>query len=274
MAQVEETDVPRGGEVGPPSEILAKLRRQPELLLSPLVLVAALALWTWVSESGIVPRIILPPPARVFDGLVLLVTAEWFPQHLFTTAFEMIAGFSIAAASAILLGVVLNQIPLARRVAYPYIVTFQVTPMIALAPVFVIWLGFGLESKIVIAVTTAFFVVLVNTMAGLEAVRRNAILLMRSLVASRRQIFLMLTLPTALPYIFAGLKTAATLALIGALVGEFVTAQAGLGRLLTQFSFSIRQDLVFATVIVVAALGLVMYGVVSLLQRWIVWWKE
>lgn len=113
---------------------------------------------------------------------------------------------------------------------------------VALAPVFVIWLGFGIESKVLIAVTTAFFVVLVNTMAGLQAPRRNSILLMQSLVASRRQMFTMLTLPAALPYIFAGLKTGATLALIGALVGEFMTAQAGLGRLLTQFNFSIRRS--------------------------------
>ena len=271
---VENADVPRGRGVSPPRGVVALLRRRPEIVLSPLVLVATLALWAWVSENGIVSRIILPPPGRVFDGVLMLFAASWFPQHLFTTGLEMVLGFLIAAFLAIAIGVTLNQIPLARRVAYPYIVIFQVTPMIALAPVFVIWLGFGLESKIVIAVTTAFFVVLVNTMAGLEAVRRNSLLLMRSLVASRRQIFLMLTLPSALPYIFAGLKTAATMALIGALVGEFVTAQAGLGRLLTQFSFSIRQDLVFATVFIVAALGVVMYGIVSLLQRWIVWWHE
>jgi NitT/TauT family transport system permease protein len=243
-------------------------------VISPLLLVAILAAWAWVSESGLVSRLILPPPGRVFDGVIMLLTAPWFPQHLLTTATEMVAGFLIAAVMAISVAVLLHQIPLARRVAYPYIVTFQVTPMIALAPVFVIWLGFGLESKILIAVTTAFFVILVTTMAGLASVRHNSKLLMRSLVASRRQIFFMLELPSALPYMFAGFKTAATMALIGALVGEFVTAQAGLGRLLTQFSFAIRQDLVFSTVVIVAALGLVMYGVVSLLQRWIVWWHE
>jgi len=274
MARFDSAPVSRAPVLGGPRGSAGLLRRRPEFVLSPLILVVAIGLWAFVSENGIVSRLILPTPSRVFDGIVMLLTAPWFPQHLFTTGLEMVLGFTIAGASAIVLAVLLDQSALARRVAYPYIVTFQVTPMIALAPVFVIWLGFGLESKILIAVTTAFFVVLVNTMAGLGSVRRNSLLLMRSLVASRRQVFTMLTFPSALPYIFAGLKTAATMALIGALVGEFVTAQAGLGRLLTQFSFSIRQDLVFSVVFIIAALGLFMYGVVSILQRWIVWWKE
>jgi NitT/TauT family transport system permease protein len=271
--QAEEVGVPQGEPIRDTSSVGARLRRRPEIVLSPLLLVAVIAAWAWVSETGIVSRLILPSPFRVFDGVLMLLGASWFPQHLIATATEMVVGFVIAAVAAIALAVTLHQIPLARRVLYPYIVTFQVTPMIALAPVFVIWLGFGMESKILIAVTTAFFVILVTTLAGLESVRRNSILLMRSFVASRRQIFTMLELPSALPYMFAGFKTAATMALIGALVGEFVTAQAGLGRLLTQFSFAIRQDLVFATVFIVAALGLVMYGVVGLLQRWIVWWR-
>jgi NitT/TauT family transport system permease protein len=241
---------------------------------APLLLIGVILGWAWISESGLVPRIILPPPAQVGDALLQLLTAPWFPRHLITTVTEMVLGFVIASVVAIAVAIALHHWPFARQITYPYIVTFQVTPMIALAPVFVIWFGFGIESKILIAVTTAFFVVLVTTLAGLESVRRNSVLLMRSFDASRRQMFLMLTLPSALPYMFAGFKTAATMALIGALVGEFVTAQAGLGRLLTQFSFAIEQDLLFATVIVIAAVGLLMYGAVSLIQRRVVWWRE
>jgi NitT/TauT family transport system permease protein len=246
---------------------------RPELILSPLVLVVALLIWTFVTETRMVSSILLPSPAMVAAGIGSLVTAEWFPNHLVTTAIEMVAGFSLASLGAFATGVILAHIPLVRRVLYPYLVVFQVMPMVVLAPVIVIWFGFGIESKVVVAVTTAFFVVLVNTLAGIDRVPRNSQLLMRSLVASRRQEFVMLTLPASLPYVFAGLKTAATLALIGALVGEFVTARAGLGRLLTQFSFALKQDLVFATVFVVGALGVVMYGAVALLERRIVWWK-
>ena len=246
---------------------------KPELILSPLVLVAGLAVWAFVTENHLVSAIVLPSPFRVADGLVTLVTAPWFPQHFLTTAIEMLAGFWLASISAFATGVILAHIPLVRRVMYPFMVVFQVMPMVVLAPVIVIWFGFGIESKVVVAVTTAFFVVLVNTLAGIDAVHRNALLLMRSLVASKRQIFFMLTLPSSLPYVFAGLKTAATLALIGALVGEFVTARQGLGRLLTQFSFALKQDLVFATVLMVGLLGVLMYGGVALLQRRLVWWK-
>jgi NitT/TauT family transport system permease protein len=246
---------------------------RPELILSPLLLVVALLAWAYVTESGMVSRILLPSPTVVATAIATLVTAEWFPNHLFTTALEMVAGFALASLGAFATGVVLAHIPLVRRVLYPYLVVFQVMPMVVLAPVIVIWFGFGIESKVVVAVTTAFFVVLVNTLAGIDRVPRNSQLLMRSLVASRRQMFLMLTLPSSLPYVFAGLKTGATLALIGALVGEFVTARSGLGRLLTQFSFALKQDLVFATVFVVGALGIVMYGAVALLERRIVWWR-
>jgi NitT/TauT family transport system permease protein len=250
-----------------------RLTFRPELVLSPLVLVLVLVLWAWATDNELVSPIILPSPAVVADSLARMVTAEWFPRHVWTTGIEMVLGFFVASLGAFITGVVLAHIPLMRRVLYPYVVLFQVMPMVALAPVIVTWFGFGIESKVVIAVTTAFFVVLVNTLAGIDRVARNSQLLMRSLVASRRQVFLMLTLPSSLPYVFAGLKTAATLALIGALVGEFVTAQFGLGRLLTQFSFALNQGAVFATVLVIGLLGLVMYGIVAILQRRIVWWK-
>jgi NitT/TauT family transport system permease protein len=116
-------------------------------------------------------------------------------------------------------------------------------------------------------------VILVNTLSGLSSVPENSRLLLRSMCASRRQMLFKLSLPTALPYIFAALKTASTLALIGALVGEFVTARAGLGKLLTQFSFALRQDLMFATVFVVGALGVALYGIVAFLEKRIVWWR-
>jgi NitT/TauT family transport system permease protein len=173
----------------------------------------------------------------------------------------------------VVIAVVLDQVRLLRQVAYPYMVVMQVTPSVVLAPLFIVWFGFGISSKIVIAVSTAFFVVLVNTLSGLASVSENSRLLMRSLCASRGQTLFKLTLPTALPYIFAALKTASTLALIGALVGEFVTARAGLGRLLTQFSFALRQDMMFATVLVVGAMGVALYGLVAFLEKKLVWWR-
>ena len=250
------------------------LRERPEIVLSPLVLVVVVAVWDLVTRvTGLVAPVLLPSPGTVASSLGELLTAPWFPQHLWTTAVESVLGFGIAAVVAGGFAVLMDQVPLVRRVAYPYLVVFQVMPSVVLAPIFIVWFGFGIQSKVVVAATTAFFVILVNTLAGLAAVPENSRLLMQSLVASRRQVFFKLILPTALPYIFAAFKTAVTLGLIGALVGEFITARAGLGRLLTQFSFALREDMMFATVIVVGLFGVLLYGIVAFLEKRIIWWR-
>lgn len=265
----QSVSAPGGGGLGP-----RWLRERPELVLSPLALVAVVLLWHLATAVWqVFPPVILPSPGAVLDGLIELLTASWFPEHLWTTTLETIVGFVIAVTTACTAAVIMDQIALVRRVVYPYMVVLQVVPSIVLAPIFIIWFGFGVESKIVVAASTAFFVILVNTLAGLSSVPENSRLLMRSLVASRGQVFFKLTLPTALPYVFAAFKTAVTLALIGALVGEFITARAGLGRLMTQFGFAIRQDMMFATVLVIAALGVTLYGLVAFIEKKAIWWR-
>jgi NitT/TauT family transport system permease protein len=265
---------PRPGPEQPlPARGRRLLRERPEIVLAPLALVVVVYLWDLVTRTGLVSPVLLPSPWRVGRALKLLLTAPWFPANLWTTVVETLAGFAIAAVTAVAIAILLDQVRLIRQVAYPYMVVLQVMPSVVLAPLFIVWFGFGISSKIVIAVSTAFFVILVNTIAGLTSVPENSRLLMRSLCASRSQMLFKLSLPTALPYIFAALKTASTLALIGALVGEFVTARSGLGRLLTQFSFALRQDMMFATVFVVGALGVALYGVVALLEKKLVWWR-
>ena len=278
MRAMNAKEMPAGSESTPvPGPARAgrrlSLRERPEIVLAPLAFVVLLAVWDLVTRTGVVAPVLLPSPWKVARALRLLLTAEWFPANLWTTVAETLAGFGIAAASAVAIAVLLDQIRLLRQVAYPYMVVMQVTPSIVLAPLFIVWFGFGISSKIVIAVSTAFFVVLVNTLSGLASVPENSRLLMRSMCASRLQTLFKLSLPTAMPFIFAALKTASTLALIGALVGEFVTARSGLGRLLTQFSFALRQDMMFATVIVVAALGVILYGLVAFLEKKLIWWR-
>jgi NitT/TauT family transport system permease protein len=253
--------------------IRATLRARPELVLSPLLLVVVLIAWDAVVNAGLVSRILLPSVGSVASAFVNLVTAPWFPQHLIATTVETVVGFVAGSALAIALAAVLHHVPLVRRVLYPYVLTFQLTPSIVLAPIFIIFFGLGIASKIVVSLTTSFFVVLITSLSGFDAVDRDAVALMRSLSAGRMQIFRMLTFPMALPFIFTGLRTATALALIGALVGEFITAQVGLGMLLTQFTFNLRQDNVFATVIVVVLLGMVLFGAVELVYRRVVTWR-
>jgi NitT/TauT family transport system permease protein len=237
-------------------------------------LVAILTLWYWANASRSVSSLLLPAPLAVAEGLVMLLTSAFFYEHLRATALEAVTGFALAMVAGVTLAVTLSHSKFLERIAAPYIVVFQVLPKVALAPLLVIWLGFGFESKIALSAAIAFFPILVNTMKGIDRVPVNSLRLMRSLSASRPQIFTMLTVPIALPYVFAGMRAAVTLALIGAVVGEFVTAREGLGKLLVTFSSNAQQPLVWATTAVIGALGLILYGVVVLFARRVVWWKS
>jgi NitT/TauT family transport system permease protein len=243
-------------------------------LLSPLSLVLLLVVWELIARAGLVSPLVLPAPSRIWDGLVILFTADWFPQHLWLTTAETLAGFFIGGVAAIALGIVMVNVRVFKEVIYPYVVAFQVMPKVVLAPIFITWFGFGMESKVVMAIAISFFPVVINTVVGLESVQENELLLMRSLVATKSQIFWKLAWPTALPAIFAGLKTSLTLALIGALVAEFVTAKEGLGTLITTFSFELKVYLVFAVIVVVSLLGLLLYGIMEFLERRIVFWRR
>jgi NitT/TauT family transport system permease protein len=242
-------------------------------LVSLGVLVAFLGAWTLASSAKLVSPIVLPPPATIGAEIVDVVRQPWFPGDVLATASETVIGFGLAAVVGILLGVVLSAFDRLRRVVYPYIVVFQVIPSVALAPVLIIWLGPGLPSKIGLAFTISFFVVLVNTMEGMDRVPANSRRLMASMAASRRQTFVMLAVPAALPYVFAGLRTAATLALVGALVGEFITSSVGMGRRLVEYSFAMKADSVWALLVLIGALGMVLYGMVTFIDRRVVWWR-
>src|SRR4051794_26923576 len=168
-------------------------RIRPEFILAPILFVLILLAWTAVTEARLISRILLPPPLAVGQSFVGLITAAWFPEHLVTTAIETIVGFVLGSVLAIVMAALLHHADLARRVLYPYILTFQLTPSIVLAPIFIIIFGLGIESKIFVALTTAFFVVLVTSMTGFASIDPDALDLMRSMVASRWKTFRMLT---------------------------------------------------------------------------------
>jgi NitT/TauT family transport system permease protein len=243
------------------------------LSLVPLVFIIVVAIWEYITTSGMVAAIILPSPSAIFRALVELVTSPFFLEHLKATLYETVVGFLMAAALGIFLGSIISQFPIMRSTLYPYIVAFQVLPKSALAPLFITWFGFGVASKLVMSAVIAFFVVTLNTMVGLESYEENEYLLMRSLQANRWQIFSKLKVPTALPFIFAGFKNGITLALVGAVVGEFVAAEAGLGLLVEVYNFQMKIPLVFAAIIVLSLTGLALYGIMELLDRKIVFWR-
>ena len=216
----------------------ASTRRWPiRVVVHLLTFAAVLAVWVVASNQGWVSERILPPPAEVLQSWWNLASKGILADHLGVTLWEVFAGFVIGAAGGFIIAVVASFWADFRSVVWPYMVALQVTPRVAIAPLLFIWLGFGALPKIVLAATICFFPVLINSLTGLMLVDEEADQLFRSLGATRSQRFFRLALPGALPVIFAGLKTSISLALIGAIVGEFVSAQEGLGLLIQRFSF-------------------------------------
>src|SRR5690242_4501198 len=207
-------------------------------MLRLLLLVVSLGLWEAAVRFFEVPAFILPSPSRAFLALYRGAASGLFVDHLGITLVETLLGFLVGSVIALVLG---TAVAVSRPVdyfLYPYIVMFQSMPKVALAPLIVLWFGLGMTSKVVSAALVMFFPLLVNTIVGLRSADEDRINLMRSLDASEAQIFWMLRLPSALPFIMAGVEIGIILALIGAIVAEFVGAEAGLGMLIQSMNMT------------------------------------
>jgi len=230
--------------------------------------------WEGVIRLFSVSPLIFPGPVSVLRALQQGLWSGEMLSHLWVTLYEILVGFGIGAATGLLLGAAIGQSKLLETVIYPYVVAFQTMPKVAVAPLFVVWFGYGAASKIVITATIVFFPVLANTIVGLRAAPRDQVDLMLAFTASRWQVFRMVRLPHALPYVFAGLDIGIVLAVIGAIVGEFVGAQAGLGYLILQRNFSLDTPGVFAILVVLSLIGIVLHGLVKVAARKAIFWSE
>ena len=250
-------------------------RRWTMRVLAPIgFLVVLVTVWELLVRLGVMSSFVLPTPSSIALAFADLVTSGLLWEHLQATVIETLVGFAIGSALGALTAVACGLSPLLRSMLYPYVISLQVTPLIAIAPIVIAWLGFGYASKFAIAALICFFPVFVNTLAGLLVVDPDAREMFRSLGATRAQTFTKLMLPSALPVVLAGLKTAMTLALIGAVVGEFISAQSGLGLLVQRFSYQLATDDAFAVVLVLTLLGLVFYGAMEVLDRFLVYWNH
>lgn len=238
------------------------------------IVVVFLGVWEALPRLGVVSTIILPPFSEVLAALWELVTSDFFYRHLGVTMTEIMLGFVLGTALGLGLGIALAVWKPVKRLTYPFVVGFQAIPKIVFAPLFIAWLGYGQSSKVAMAVAISFFPVLINTLVGLESVPKDSVKLMRSIRATPMQTFRKVSLPHALPLIFAGIKAALTFAVIGALVGEFVGASEGLGFLLDSYNFQLRIDSVFAVIVVLAGIGAGLYFLVEWVDRKVIFWRE
>ena len=248
--------------------------RRVELPLTILLAVLFVGGWQWAVWFFAIAPIIIPGPIAVAVALRDGILSGELPAHFIVTFGEVMMGFFVGAVLGLAWGVLVGLSPLMERVVYPYIVAFQTVPKVAIAPIIVIWFGYGMTSKVIITATIAFFPVLANTIVGLRAAPRDQVELMIALTASRWQIFRLVRFPQALPYIFVGLDVAIVLAVIGAIVGEFVGAQSGLGYLILQRDFNLDMAGVFAILLILSALGIGLHLLVTRLRRHVVFWME
>lgn len=235
-----------------------------------------LAIWEVLSriDPPFWPQVILSKPTDIFPALLNAVTAGFVWENFWVTFQETIYGFVIGAGGGFVIGVLIATSRTFSRATYPIVILFQATPRVALAPVFIAWFGFGMSSKVALAAAICFFPVLVNTITGLTVIDENASLLMRSLKASKFQTFIHLRLLSAMPAIFAGLKSALTFALIGAVIAELLGSNEGAGQLIDASSFQLQMDDVFAYLILLGFLGLALFLLVSLIEKKLVFWHS
>ncbi len=223
--------------------------------------------------SSISP-LVLARPTDIGMALWYGLSEGMYGPHLRVTLTEMLSGFAIGSFFGLAIGVILSEFNRVGRLLYPYLIAIQSLPKVAVAPLLIIWLGYGLSSKIVLVALITFFPVLINTMAGLSVIDQIRLDLMATLNASRWQTFIFVRLPSAATHIFAGLGVAIVLALTGAVVAEFVGAQQGLGVLLLQAQANLDTAGMFAILIILAAIGLGCNLLIRLLERKLLYWID
>ena len=240
---------------------------------APIVLLLVL-LATWEGAVWLfdLPRYILPAPSRIAASFV-----SHFPSllhHASVTLAEIVLGLLLGGLGGFALAVGVFYSPILERALYPLIIASQMIPVFAIAPLLIVWMGYGLWPKATVAALIGFFPVVVNASNGLRAPNEESVELFRSLGATRWQIFRKLRFPASLPTLFAGLKVAVTLCVVGATIGEWVGAHQGLGYLMLQSNALLRVDLVFAAILMLSILGLLLFGGLRIIERRVFRWRR
>lgn len=250
------------GEVRAPS---LNARSGRALYLPLLVAGGVLLLWEIGVRVAGIPAVILPSPSAILE--LVFDKHEILLRHAIPTTLESAGGFLLASAVGILIAILLTYSEIARQALFPNLVFFQLIPKIALAPLFIMWLGIGSQSRLAFSVFISIFPIIIATTAGLSAADPNAVRLCRSLTASEWQIFTNIRFPSALPYIFSGMKIGITLSIIGVIIGEFITSQRGLGYLIIFATSRADTVVAMAAIVVLCASGLLLYGAVALAEK-------
>jgi len=248
------------------------MRKGRDVALTVAIFCASVLVGELVVRLLDLPTYILPAPSKVAIALWRGFATGLYQQNLLHTLTETLLGFLLGSALGLVLGAAVALNRYVEYFFYPYIVMFQSVPKVALAPLIVVWFGLGMKSQVLNAALVACFPLIVNTIAGLKSADEDRVNLMRSLTASKSQVFWMLRLPSALPFIMAGLEVAMIFALIGAIVAEFVGSQAGLGMLIQNMNFNMDVAGQFSVLLMLSILGLLLNRCILLIRRRVLFW--
>jgi len=250
-----------------------QLKLLPWLVTPALVVLLVLA-WHVIVTAFNVNPFIFPPPGKVWDAFVSLLGNERVWAATATTVSEIIIGFLIAAVLGVVVGVALGKLQWLEVSLRPLIVISQVAPKVAFVPLFVIWFGFGLTSKVVLSALLAFFPIMLNVLLGVRSVEQGQREVMKSLNATKGQTFLQLEMRSLQPYLFAGMEVAIVLATIGAIVGEYLGGSEGLGHLVVRSLNALDAPQLFAVIVLLAVMGSLLYAAVTLTKRLLIPWHD
>lgn len=260
--------VPPGRSPPPRGQGLDLVRLAPSLL----VLGALLLLWEMLVVLTGTPAWLLPAPSAILAAAI--GAQDLLLRHTGVTLLEALLGFGAALALGVALATAIALSPALERALYPLVVASQAINPLAVAPLLLIWLGYGLAPKIVIVILICFFPIVVNTVDGLRATDPELTRLLRGMGADRLQIFRLVRLPAALPYLLSGVKVAVAVSVIGAVIGEWVGSSAGLGYFMIRSAGALQTARVFAAVVITALLGLLLFGLAALVERWLLPWRR
>jgi putative hydroxymethylpyrimidine transport system permease protein len=246
-------------------------------VLPGLLLLLLLGIWQLAASTGFLAdrlgleQFLVPAPVEIAE--VLWQDRSLITENAWVTLVEVVLGFLIALAAGLTTATTLHLSDLLRRASYPLVVASQTIPIIVIAPVLVVWFGYGIGPKLAVVALICFFPITVNTLDGLQSVDREKVKMMRTLWASRRQVFTRVEVPTALPYVFSGAKIAVAVAVIGAVFGEWAGADRGLGYLMLQDNAQLMTARLFASVFVLSTIAVSLFALVSLLEQRLLRWR-
>lgn len=247
-------------------------QKKSNLLPPALLIVILLFIWELLVRFFRVPHYILPPPTRIL--LTLSHNLGLFIGHTIVTLEEVLVGFVVAFAIAVITALSIFYSKLLERTLYPIVIATQTIPVFAIAPLLILWFGYGILPKVIMAALIVYFPIVVNMVDGLRSVDEDYINFLRILGASEREIFFKVRVPTLLPFLFSGLRIGVSVSVIGAIIGEWVGATKGLGYLMIHANAQLRVDIIFASIIILSVMAILLFYTVGLFEKTFVPWKK